>query len=402
MKKINQEAVAAIDFEMKWKSADATHTEGYDARNVNFWKDCLPEPLWVELENKTEGDRVIVDFDPGSIVPEYDERKIFEIKDAQFDRRFSPHENIEPRIGRFYPKGILKGIAGIFPQNLKPFRCVGIHNGRLRVDFNHPLSKQSVQVEAVVKKIRRQSAQMGGRCQEWVERMATGPGMQSRWENQVTDFFSDNSFRRENERPDRIFYRNPRLVPHLDETALQVVENLYGRLLKDGMRVLDLMSSWKSHIPEDLSLGYLSGLGLNDEELKKNSRLNDRVIHDLNDDPTLPFETESYDSVICTVSVEYLIHPETVFKEIARILRPEGLFIVTFSNRWFPPKVVDIWKKLHEFERLGLILEYFRRTERFIDIKTYTMRGLPRPTDDQYFPEMTTSAPIFAIYGRKA
>ena len=81
------------------------------------------------------------------------------------------------------------------------------------------------------------------------------------------------------------------------------------------------------------------------------------MIHDLNADPMLPFESNQYDAVICTNSIEYLIHPESVFKELVRVLRPDGLLIVTFSNRWFAPKVIRIWEQLHEFERMGLVSE---------------------------------------------
>ena len=89
--------------------------------------------------------------------------------------------------------------------------------------------------------------------------------------------------------------------------------------------------------------------------MDKNEILDDRVIHDLNADVILPFESNEYDAVICTNSIEYLVHPESVFDELARVLRPAGLVIVTFSNRWFPPKVVRIWEELNEYERMGIV-----------------------------------------------
>lgn len=121
------------------------------------------------------------------------------------------------------------------------------------------------------------------------------------------------------------------------------------------------MSSWRSHVPQNLKLDSLIGFGLNREEMLQNPQLTDHVIHDLNRDPSLPLIDNEFDAVICTVSVEYLIHPFEVFREIARILKPDGFFIVTFSNRWFPPKVIRIWSELHDFERIGLVLEYFCR-----------------------------------------
>ena len=103
-------------------------------------------------------------------------------------------------------------------------------------------------------------------------------------------------------------------------------------------------------------------MGLNDLELKKNSRLSEHVVQDLNLSPVLPFESDSFDAVVCTVSVEYLTKPLAIFEEVSRVLRTDGYFIVTFSNRWFPTKAIRIWKELHEFERLGMVLEYFIRS----------------------------------------
>ena len=390
---------ADIHFQMKWKSAEAIHTEEYEANNVNFWRDCLPEELYNGLGTKSVGQNVQIDFSPGSIVPGYEQKKTFEIKEAQFNRGFIPDRDIQPRMGRFYPKGLLKDVAGVFPQNLQPFRCVGVENGHLKVDLNHPLANKPIQIEAIVKEIRLKSVERGGRCNDWMEIMADGPGMQSRWEGRPTDFLSKNRFQRKDERPDIIYYQNPRLIQHIDDQAIQVVKNLYGELIHNDMRVLDLMSSWQSHLPETLHLKKLSGLGLNAEELAKNVELSDWVVQDLNENPILPYKTESYDAVVCTVSIEYLIDPEAVFKEIGRVLRPGGLFAVTFSNRWFPEKVINIWKDLHEFERIGLVMEYFQKSNMFKDLESFSVRGLPRPRDDKYYYEIMDSDPIYAVWG---
>ncbi|MEJ2096325.1 MAG: SAM-dependent methyltransferase, partial [Deltaproteobacteria bacterium] len=90
-----------------------------------------------------------------------------------------------------------------------------------------------------------------------------------------------------------------------------------------------------------------------------------------------------------------------VFEEVGRVLKPEGFFVVTFSDRWFPTKAIHIWKEIHPFERMGLVLEYFIRSGTFKDLQTYSIRGLPRPRHDQYFPEQHLSDPVFAVWGRK-
>ena len=121
----------------------------------------------------------------------------------------------------------------------------------------------------------------------------------------------------------------------------------------------------------------------------------------MNADPTLPFADNTFDLVLCTVSVEYLVRPEGVFRDVARVLRPGGRFVVTFSNRWFPPKAIKLWKELHEFERMGLVLEYFKRSEKFTDLQTLSSRGWPRPESDKYYPEFLKSDPVYAVWGSK-
>jgi len=159
------------------------------------------------------------------------------------------------------------------------------------------------------------------------------------------------------------------------------------------------MSSGQSHLPQDLPLKALIGLGMNQKELEANSRLTDYVVHDLNADTRLPFDDHAFDAAICTVSVEYLIHPFEVFEEIARVLKPGGLFMTTFSNRWFPPKAINIWSELHEFERMGLALEFFFKSGQYRNLRTYSMRGLPRPEDDAYCSKLLLSDPVYAVWG---
>jgi SAM-dependent methyltransferase len=188
-------------------------------------------------------------------------------------------------------------------------------------------------------------------------------------------------------RPDTEFYAAPRFVDHMDRAALAEVSALYGRLLPGEGRVLDLMTSWHSHLPGHLDGIQLTGLGLNAEELAAN--------------PQLPFGAASFDAVICTASVEYLTRPFEVFGEVARVLRPGGRLIISFTNRWFPPKAIQIWGGLYEFERPGLVTEYFLESGRFARLETWSLRGLPRPEDDKYADQLAFSDPVYAIWGER-
>ena len=225
--------------------------------------------------------------------------------------------------------------------------------------------------------------------------------MQARWRGLPADFWSDLPFARVDARPDTCFYSEPRLVDHVDRTAIAEISALYGRLIPVGSRILDLMTSWHSHLPASLAPRAVTGLGMNRAELDANPMLTERVVHDLNANARLPFPDASFDAIVCTVSVEYLISPFEVFRELVRVLMPAGLLIVTFSNRWFPPKAIQIWQGIHEFERLGLVLEYFLESGRFDDLNTWSLRGLPRPAGDKYADRLRLSDPVYAVWGRR-
>jgi ubiquinone/menaquinone biosynthesis C-methylase UbiE len=133
--------------------------------------------------------------------------------------------------------------------------------------------------------------------------------------------------------------------------------------------------------------------------MEDNPQLTGHVVHDLNMDPRLPFGDQTFDAVICSVSVEYMTNPFIVFLDVARILKPEGYFVHTFSNRWFPPKAIRMWTELNEFERMGLVLEYFLGSGAYENLKTYSARGWPRPVTDRYYAQIHTADPVYAVWG---
>jgi SAM-dependent methyltransferase len=209
----------------------------------------------------------------------------------------------------------------------------------------------------------------------------------------------DGAFARLDERPDPNFYAARRMVSHLDTTALSTVEALVeGLVTEESPVILDLMASWDSHLPESLRPARMVGLGLNEEELQANPVLTERIVHDLNADPALPFPDDTFDAVLNVVSVEYLTHPTEVFREVGRILKPGGLFLVVFSNRWFPPKVVRVWEDASERERVELVEELFRTSELFHQPGLFVSMGLPRPVTDRYYDSGVPSDPVFALF----
>ena len=178
--------------------------------------------------------------------------------------------------------------------------------------------------------------------------------------------------------PDDDFYAYDRFVTHIDDSAIEAVGALYEELAVRG-RVLDLMSSWVSHLrtsPRELVV-----LGMNEAELLANEQASGRVVHDLNADPILPFDDSSFDDALCCVSVDYLVRPVEVFAEVGRVLRPGGRFVVTFSNRCFPTKAIRGWLMTSDVGHVAIVEEYFRRSGAFDD-PVAELRTPPNPAGD--------------------
>jgi len=191
----------------------------------------------------------------------------------------------------------------------------------------------------------------------------------------MPDPLKNDFFRRFDESDDELFYTSPRKVVHIDDGAIATVSEIYARILSPRGEILDLMSSWRSHLPESLRPARVVGLGLNREEMEDNPALNEIVVHNVNRDPRLPFADASFDGAVMTVSIQYLIRPLEVFAEVGRVVRPGYPFVVTFSNRMFPTKAVAIWHGASETQRLAIAARYFAESGAFEKIETLDCRG---------------------------
>lgn len=171
----------------------------------------------------------------------------------------------------------------------------------------------------------------------------------------------DYSFQKADTSDDALFYRPARLVTHIDDVATAALTRFYADVLPEQAAVLDLMSSWVSHLPDDPELRHVVGHGMNREELAANPRLDRWFVQDLNRDPVLPLADESFDAVLCCVGVQYLQQPVAVFREVLRLLRPGGFVAVSFSNRCFPTKAVAVWRALDADGHAALVRLYLER-----------------------------------------
>jgi SAM-dependent methyltransferase len=384
---------AAIEFTLRWDSEHASHSDLYIANQLNLWRDYFPPGLETAVVDKPVGHAETVAFAPGELIPAYLPGNCLEIDPARFERRVVNGRATKPRAGRFYPGGLIAGVRDLTSDNILPIRVVDVGPKGLTVDLNPPLAGKPLKLTARILKAWQAGAQRGGTAQDVPDLIAgKGPGMQARWRGRPTDFFGGDAFGREREDQDSQFYLAPRLADHLDRLASRQVEKLYARLLPPGAKILDLMTSWKSHLGLAQPSG-VAGLGMNADELAANPLLAERVVHDLNADPRLPWPDATFDATVCTVSVEYLTRPREVFAEVRRVLKPGGRFILVFSNRYFPPKVIRVWAESHPFERAGLVLEYFLSAGGFKDLATFSLAGLVRPEDDKYAAQTPWSDP---------
>jgi SAM-dependent methyltransferase len=199
--------------------------------------------------------------------------------------------------------------------------------------------------------------------------------------------FPDGFFDRDDPTSDSRFYGVTRLVTHIDDRAIAAVGTLYDELGIEG-RVLDLMSSWVSHFHAPPS--HLTVLGMNRDELEANPDASERVVHDLNADPGLPFDDEAFDAVVCCVSVDYLVRPIEVFGEVRRVVRTGGPFVCTFSNRLFPTKAIRGWLATDDREHCAIVATYFRRAGGWSDPVAELRTPLEQPGD-----------PLYAVHARR-
>jgi SAM-dependent methyltransferase len=401
MKTLESNSLAAMEFELNWQSAEARHRELYYAPHVNIWRDIFPAEVAREILGSRENETFTFAFKPGVVVPKFSAAKVLDLSPGQFSGPHVSGHKLAPQVGRFYPSGLLRDVAGVYPQALAPFRVIGLDEKRMQVDLNHPLSRQALELRIQVKSIRRSGMERGGRCTDWLEELThNGPGMQARVKGIKTVFKNRHSFKRQDEDDDSRFYTAPRLVGHVDSQASSMLCHIYTGFLNRNDKVLDLMSSVQSHLPENYDLAT-TGLGLNKAELKKNPALNSHLVHDLNETGLLPFGNHTFDVVVCSLAIEYLTNPREIINEISRVLVPGGRVLISFSNRWFPPKVTQLWLEMHDFERMGLVLDYLLGNGRFAELCTFSARNWPRPADDRHAAKIATSDPIFVVAATK-
>jgi SAM-dependent methyltransferase len=379
---MNETAILAIEARLEWRSEHAAHVDHLLVKPSALQADGR----WLAAGEALAG-MAAVKLDATPWCQPAGQPPIELAPDAF-------HPRAEMVAGRYYPRLAFGGLLGN-ARDLRPVRLLaaGSKAACWCVDPNHPLAAADVRL---ILRHTRQAAAPGMRLVELFD----GPGMQVPPADPAGAYFSATDLSRQDSAADAVFYATPRLTQHLDAQCRTDIATLYGRLLQPGMKVLDLMASGDSHLPETPGGLQVSGLGMNQAELAANPRLSARLVQDLNATTALPWPDCSFDCVLCTAAIEYLVRPASILDEVKRILRPGGVFAISFSDRWFPPKAIRVWSALHPFERMGLVLSLLRLAG-FDDLHTESRRGAKRPDDDKYIGRRGFADPLFAVWGRR-
>lgn len=176
-------------------------------------------------------------------------------------------------------------------------------------------------------------------------------------------------FARQDESDDEHFYVEPRFVTHIDDATIDAITQYYREVIPAEADVLDLMSSWISHLPPEVGYTRVEGLGMNEAELARNERLTGYRVQNLNREPALPYEDASFDAALIAVSVQYLTRPTEVFAEIGRVLKPGGRCIVAMSHRLFPTKAIYAFHVLPPADRCRLVGAYMHGGGTIADVE---------------------------------
>jgi SAM-dependent methyltransferase len=372
--------MAALESSLTWRSQQACHRDRLVLPDNAFLADGrwarAAEQAWAEGEAVLDADPWI---QPAGLAA-------VDLPAGHFRMRVAPVP------GRFYPRAACSDLAA-GPRDMRPVRLLAVTADTLRADPNHALAATPVRL--ALRRVDLEAAP-GNRMAELFD----GPGLQRLPADPATAFFQLDGFGRQDEAGDHLFYAQARFIHHLDAACRDEISRLHGRFLAPGLRILDLMGSWVSHLPENPGDLHVAGLGMNRDELSANPRLTERVVKDLNERPDLPWGDACFDLVLCSASIEYLLRPREVMAEVLRVLKPGGACVVTFSDRWFPGKAIRVWSELHPFERLGMVSSLFLGAG-FEAVGTETLRGVKRPEDDKYAAQRGYSDPLFSAWGRK-
>ncbi|BDQ33094.1 class I SAM-dependent methyltransferase [Pseudodesulfovibrio portus] len=354
MTAFSDNTVGALEFTVTWEKDGLTHEEWYLGRKFNPVNDVFPRGMREALEGKRAGESVTMTYEPRLCIPRHKDSLVQTFGLDRLRRKTVDGRPVIPLEGRFYPQGHINGLLDVYPDTLTPFRLIELDDDTFTADRNHPLATIPVTVTATVQHVEERDTGTYGSLTHWREATCDwGPGMQAMFDGEPTTFFHSNFF-------DRVDNSDTEFTPPaMDETARNNLSAIRARLIEPGMRVLDF------------SLGSARPQG-------------------------------KFDAAVCTCSVEYMTRPVDILRYVAHFLEPGAPVVVGFTNRHDPDRVIRGWTELHEFERMGLTLEYLRVADLFENAGTMSMRNdWRRENDPRFLATKGVSDPVYVAYGHK-
>ena len=244
---MNRTDLVSIEFLLQWDSSYALHRDRRFVDKIHLWRDIFPAHLKRHIERLHPGESHREDYGAGVLVPPFEQQRIKTFRSKLFQN--SAGDNVIPQTGKYYPRGWAWRALNCFPQNTMPFRVVDRHKELVVADTNHPLSRYPLTLETRLLERRQPAKERGGGCNDIPSLITSdGPGMQIPYQWAEKKCYAPYPFMRANDNDDSLFYHTARMVNHLDDTAIEQVKSIYSRLLSPGTKILDLMSSWTSHL----------------------------------------------------------------------------------------------------------------------------------------------------------
>lgn len=356
-----------IQFDLEWKSSAAKHVDSFFLL-VDLEKDTLPDGFKDEIQKLNIGESYSKKIQAKELLGVgYSSDKVITFDAEMFNQQFK-NQSSPPLLYRFYPSAIAHQGLKTNEKDYTPFRLISKNTDEMIADRNHPLAKYYLTLKA---------EKVGGCSQteiavgkKDITKIITskGPGMQAPFEFGQSIFFENYPF--------KIIDADNHIKPEMDDKTSQKIKNIYSELLPKHSKILDVMANNQSYLADDYQSGLLVGIGNDEKSLNENKRLNTFSIQNLNDSSRLPFEDNSFDDAICSLSISSLTDPFNVLREIARVVVSNGKFIVTFTDVYNADQTISLWGQLHPFERIQLVLEYFRKSDLFKEINTYSQREI--------------------------
>jgi SAM-dependent methyltransferase len=158
-------------------------------------------------------------------------------------------------------------------------------------------------------------------------------------------------------------------LPQVDSVAVAAITDLYREVMPAGGAILDVMSSWVSHLPPEIDYRRVAGLGIDAHALAENPFLDEWRVQDLNSDPLLPYAGGEFDGAAICGAVQHLTQPAEVIREIGRVLRPGAPLVVSISNRCLCTTPIGCWSLFDEAGQLCLVARYFAEAGNWTDIR---------------------------------